>query len=896
MEQTKGKTIKSTSAAHVIAGFRYQILHSLAALMILKDDEKLLLECDEDFSVISDNVSTDVQVKGSQAVAGPRPFSLQSPEVRSAIRRFWEASETGSGTEHRLIFLARGGAAVEKEYLFPGNIPGLIHWKAAAIDADTTSLRIALETLFADHSLGIWLRSKPNDSELRERLLRRITWQLEEQAADSLVVQAKDQLAAICRRRNLPVRAANQMVDSLISLVFEVAANPDPKDRSLSLLDLYRVMEDVVGTSLVAQAMAGRSTITAEDSQDILISEVVGARPYQARRTNTLAEIIEKTRGQSLVWLFGSHGVGKSILAQLMAQSLGGRWLVLDLRPVQKDSKASIGAWRDLLNAVSLGDPPTGVIVDDFGSEGEKFLWPRLSALVGTLSARGARIIVTSNHEPSPSHFLEFGSGATNVIQVPYFSEIDIAELVRFSPAPDASMVEAWSLMIRLTTGGGQPVLAAAKIASLRARGWPNAALTEDMVSVSPAVKLTREGARRSLLNDLRELDEARSLDAAQLLRRVASIFDRAEESLVYALANKSPSLRSGSDVLAILRGTWLEILPKGDLRISPLLADIASDLPPEEVKTYRRIAAEHWIAKKSLDERTLPLCFWNAYLGEESTTRLHGKVLRPLADSWRELAVVEAELAVSIGIDKRSMTKQHRQLPANFELQIRATRYATILQSQDVEGMLRAGIDLLHASKLYQEAEIDTLGVKRIEEAKLNQSELKKLITEASVAESIPLILLDVLLAQSIEGKINTPFLVDFALLVSKVFGNTPVIEKFMRIVFDPRLVAKNATRYEALATGISLHSVEVESNPSNRFIRDLMIVDHLNFSFIKSKMTSRVVAKLAEGWKFVVDRQRFLLRSPGSLVPLALASVGRMAKNPSVPSPSVAHWRLPD
>ena len=71
----------------------------------------------------------------------------------------------------------------------------------------------------------------------------------------------------------------------------------------------------------------------------------------------------------------------------------------------------------------------------------------------------------------------------TRAFQAPYFSEDDIAELVALAPAPPAEMIKGWSAMLYVTTGGGHPVLVTAKLASLRARNWPNAALIEDFVN-----------------------------------------------------------------------------------------------------------------------------------------------------------------------------------------------------------------------------------------------------------------------------------------------------------------------------------------------------------------------------------------------------------------------------
>jgi hypothetical protein len=128
------KAVSASSAAHVIAGFRYQLLQSVSALIALRDNEELLLEVSEDFTIVAQDGATDVQVKNSQAAKGPRPFSLQSPEVASVLQRYWEASN-GGVLKRRLIFLARGGAAVERDYSFPGELPGLAYWRAAALGA-----------------------------------------------------------------------------------------------------------------------------------------------------------------------------------------------------------------------------------------------------------------------------------------------------------------------------------------------------------------------------------------------------------------------------------------------------------------------------------------------------------------------------------------------------------------------------------------------------------------------------------------------------------------------------------------------------------------------------------------------------------------------------------------
>jgi hypothetical protein len=365
--------------------------------------------------------------------------------------------------------------------------------------------------------------------------------------------------------------------------------------------------------------LAGQFTqpmIDASSAQDILVSQLDAITPG-AMRAATVDQLLADVRGQPLVWLHGAHGVGKSMFARLMARRMSGRWLIVDLWPVRLDETSALAAWRELLR-LSAGQPLDGIIIDDLVGAAARVLTPRLAALARTLAPSGARIIVTSHQPPSPAHLTDAGSTANASLTAPYFSEDDIAELVALAPAPPAEMIKGWSSMLYVTTGGGHPVLVAAKLASLRGRNWPNNALFEDFATTpSAAVKLSREEARRHLLSSLRELDQTRSLEAGQLLRRAGAVFDRSDDTLLLKLAAAEPALPNAGDAIAVLKGPWLEILPHDDVRVSPLIADIASDVPAATLKAWRRIAALHWLEKRTLDERTLPLCFWNAFWGK---------------------------------------------------------------------------------------------------------------------------------------------------------------------------------------------------------------------------------------------------------------------------------------
>ena len=195
----------------------------------------------------------------------------------------------------------------------------------------------------------------------------------------------------------------------------------------------------------------------------------------------------------------------------------------------------------------------------------------------------------------------------------PYFSLEEVRELIRLGEGPSDDKIEGWANLVSVTTYGGHPQLAATKIASLRGRGWPIEALAEDIFGrPSEAIQITREEARRRLLADLS------TPLSRELLRRISCVFDKADDGLVRALAESPPRIDGVGDSLAMLRGSWIEVTNDAYLRISPLIADLSADATEEERRQWHRIAASYWIARGPLNERTLPLCFWSAFLGEE--------------------------------------------------------------------------------------------------------------------------------------------------------------------------------------------------------------------------------------------------------------------------------------
>jgi hypothetical protein len=396
-------------AWYVLRGYRYQLLLSLDAWLGLRPDEILLLETEEDFSVESATAAVDTQVKSSAAAGGPRPHSLRSKDVRAALSRFWNRSDQGKDSRPQLAFIAQGGVAREQGLVFPDNIPGIDYWRATVLGANTDPIRAALASVFRGEPIGEWINGNPSDEELRARLLSRVRWMPDALDDGALVDLIRDRVAELYLEKGLWATFADEAVHSLLDRVFEAAAQSGAADRRLAVVDLHRSIEIAAMPLLALQSAARAASGLADDAPEgLLISTVGPPTGSVANRRNAVSTILERTRGEPVIWLHGTHGVGKSILARLLATRIGGSWLRLDLRPVQDDPKAVLTAWRELLRALRRTPDVRGIVIDDLTGPAIDALRSRLSALVASSAPQGKRMIVSSLHEPSAARLAEF--------------------------------------------------------------------------------------------------------------------------------------------------------------------------------------------------------------------------------------------------------------------------------------------------------------------------------------------------------------------------------------------------------------------------------------------------------------------------------------------------------
>ena len=447
---------------------------------------------------------------------------------------------------------------------------------------------------------------------------------------------------------------ANTALPMLLDRVFGAASSPDIKARRLTTADLHRALEEAI-PRMGALVHAQLAQMRPETGVAVTALEL---RSGLSGRATTIAELMGRVVDAGIVWLYGANGVGKSTPAKLMATVLGGSWLVCDFRPylADPDSRGAVAVWHELISALASGPQPDGIILDDIGSRSIELLKSRLAGLAAASKIRGARIIITSNHAPSSALLTEIGSTPQAALDAPYFTVAEVAELVRLHVSPAAKLVDGWAKLIHVSTSGGHPLLVTAKIANLRARNWPHEALLKDLgTQTNEGVKGTRIEARKRLLAELSTQTSARAV-----LERVSTVFQSFEDGLVHNLCHDPPAVQHPSDALVLLKGSWLEPLSDGGWRLSPLLSDLSADVPAEQAKRWQKIAAVYWLSKGSLDARTLPLCFWNAYLGRHLPVLLRlGQVIMTLPPGQIQSAAAMLSPLAALHTDRSILAEE---------------------------------------------------------------------------------------------------------------------------------------------------------------------------------------------------------------------------------------------
>ena len=181
-------------AIPALRGYMYQVYRSLEAWLSLNNTHSLLLEVAEDFAVLANQALKATQVKDT---ASSGSVTLRTEAIKAAINFFWQFQAANPSKEVRLVFLTTSSIGREQGVKFPEGEPGLGYWRVASRHgADVRILSSFLASLKISEDLEQFLRTA-TDSEIQDRLLRRIQWECGAAALDQVDKQVRDRLVYI---------------------------------------------------------------------------------------------------------------------------------------------------------------------------------------------------------------------------------------------------------------------------------------------------------------------------------------------------------------------------------------------------------------------------------------------------------------------------------------------------------------------------------------------------------------------------------------------------------------------------------------------------------------------------------------------------------------------------
>lgn len=566
---------RQRQAVASIRGYVYQIVASALAWAALAEDEVLLLEVADDFSIATSEALTLTQVK--DVATGPAT-TLRTTGVVDTINGFWRLRNSNRARRVRAVYMTTATFGRERGGPLPAPTKGLDEWRLAALEGrDLTGLKALLLSLPLDTDLLSWLEQE-SDAVIREELLRRMRWEGGQPDLAQLDELLADRLALTADRLGLMPSDGRRARDAILYAVMRRIVDPDT--RQLTRAQFLETFEAATSVSMPMSAVRrgpgpGESASATSRLGEILIdARVIPASPLHIERTAITQAASSGLSGGAIVWLHASSGGGKTTAARDVVRMSNRGWYLIELRDLKPEAVAErLRLARQATQYRDFG----GLILDDVPAAGLPRLALQFALLSEAVRQVDGGLVVTAYRPPPPSL-----SNGVVPFGLPPLEETEVGQIVARAGGDAAR----WMRSVWLSSGG-HPQLVAARITGLKARGWPTG---EDLQGILPGdraldLDLERDAVRERLIEDLP--DRPRSL-----LYRLSLLIGGFDRGLAVAAGAATPALGQPGDALDFLVGPWIETARAGRFRVSPLVADAGSRTlsAPEQTAVHAAI------------------------------------------------------------------------------------------------------------------------------------------------------------------------------------------------------------------------------------------------------------------------------------------------------------------
>jgi tetratricopeptide (TPR) repeat protein len=601
----------SRQALPLLKGIDYQIWQTVLAWMDLCESEILVVEGAEDFDVISQSSASVNQVKNLTS-----PISLRSGCVCDALRNFWTARHKNPGHKIRLRLITTATFTVEAGAPFGASKPGLELWNEEALSATAQHSKNLKDFLLSDESISKRL-AKPlaegvpslldhlrhhTPETFRADFIGPIQWLPRQPDVEVIRDIVQVRLHAYGEDKHLLPRDSERALTPLFEHVAHVAI----RQRRVLTREDFRVLFDdstrlSMPISVFNRMQAAAASMQPNLPSTSLINFAVTEPPSIpdlpapcAKRLDTVNALAKCVEEHKFVAIQGSTGKGKSTLAKLAAQKLGGNWLWVSCAG-RNPQQIADELYRLAHCAAGQSDAPS-LLIDDFNPKSSDlpFLLQKLSVLSRLTLARKGRMIVTTQRLLGEAFLRQSNLRPEVLQQVVGFSEDEVKELCVQSGCAQDQRLISWVNIVSTQTGR-HPQLVHARVKVASRRGWPTPNIN-DVLETPQEISDERQLARRLL----QELDDSEF----ELIYRLSIATQPFRKDQAIAVAEISPPISRAGEKFDALVGPWVESAGKKYFRLSQLLSRIAEEnWTPEHVKTMR---VEYALAIHRTRDRTL--------------------------------------------------------------------------------------------------------------------------------------------------------------------------------------------------------------------------------------------------------------------------------------------------
>jgi tetratricopeptide (TPR) repeat protein len=604
-----------------LRGFEYQIWQSVLQWVTLKPGQALFLEGAEDFDLVNAGHAETVQVKDT---AGSGTVSLNSGSVVQAIAHFWEHQTNNPSFVIYFRFLTTSKRGMEQSSSF-GNVRGLDHWdRCKRPHSGLAELRTFLLTKDALPTELKDFISSASDSEMRERLIQRVTWETGQGDHAAIKEVIRRRVVGIgAELFSVPPYEAEKVVPYLFTHAFEVAR--DKADRQLDVTEFLELLQThstirISRSELDQRRPASSGHVNlggAEQAETVEFitepPEAYALPPFDrmAQRKQIVDDLIKRLNVRGILVINGSTGTGKSTLAALIARKEGENWQRFDLR--EWDPKRMSEHLIRATLADRIGSQEVDYIIDDLSFDGHSSSFERpLAAFLHTVTARGGRVVLTTQGELPSRLALAFDLPEGSHFTAPWLTEEEVEEIAIAHGCPVGRKLQGWRRIIHINALG-HPQLVHARVKNVAASGWPTPKL-EDIIAQEDVANVRREVRQR--LQAQLPSDQARTL-AYRL--DTFSLHFRREHALF--IAQHPPALPNPGEIFDLLVGPWVEQVDSKYYRLSPLLRNSAREVfGSDQVKNLHKTATYGFLAgMKSISQFELNGVLFHGILGDEA-------------------------------------------------------------------------------------------------------------------------------------------------------------------------------------------------------------------------------------------------------------------------------------